>query len=123
MGVFWVCLGGAAGSGSRYLVGLLAARWMGEGFPYGTFFVNVTGSFLLAWLMQATEGSGVQPEVRLALGTGALGGFTTYSSLNLELLRMLERGAWPTAAAYGFGTVGACLCAGAIGLALGRLGR
>lgn len=123
MGLVAVCFGGALGSGARYLVGLLAARWLGIGFPYGTLFVNVLGSFALACMMQATEGAGVRPELRLALGTGAMGGFTTYSTFNLEALRMIERGAVGLAVVYGLATVAACFFAGALGLAFARLLR
>jgi CrcB protein len=119
--LLWVCAGGALGAGGRYLVGLLLARSVGVGFPWGTLTVNVVGSFLLGFLMQATEGGSWRPEMRLALGTGALGGFTTYSTFNLEALRMVERGAAVEAVAYGVATVVGALVAGALGLGAARM--
>lgn len=104
------------GSGARYLVGIWAARTFGAGLPFGTALVNLVGSFALVFLIQASEGSGWRPEIRLALGTGAMGGFTTYSTFNLELVRMIERGSWLTAAAYATATVAGCLLFGGLGL-------
>lgn len=123
MGLFWVCLGGALGSGARYLTSLGAARLLGSEFPYGTATVNVAGSFLLALLMGASADSQISPELRLALGTGATGGFTTYSAFNLETLRLIERSAWTLAFAYVGLTVLACLLAGALGILVGRTFR
>ena len=45
---FWICLAGAAGTGTRYLVALWAAQRFGSSFPYGTLFVNLAGCFLIA---------------------------------------------------------------------------
>jgi CrcB protein len=116
-----VCLGGAIGSGTRYLVATWAARVLGSDFPRGTLFVNVTGSFLLAALLAgALEGSGLSPNTRLFLGTGVLGGYTTYSSFNFETLALVEQGSWALAGANLALTVVGCLMAGLAGLALGR---
>jgi fluoride ion exporter CrcB/FEX len=51
--LFWICLAGAAGTGTRYLIALWAAQRFGSSFPYGTLIVNVTGCFLIALIMQA----------------------------------------------------------------------
>lgn len=115
-----VCAGGALGSGARYLVSTWAVRALGAEFPRGTLVVNVAGSFLLAVLVALPAGR-VPPDLRLFLGAGVLGGFTTYSSFNAETLALLEQGSAGLAAANLALTVTGCLLAGAAGLALGRL--
>ena len=117
-----VVAGGGIGSGARYLVALGSARLFGPAFPWGTFAVNVLGSLLLGlilgWAASDPEGS---EKVRLALGTGVMGGFTTYSSFNAETLRMIESGTYGMAAGYAGMTFVVCLAAGAAGLWLGRV--
>ena len=118
---FLVCLGGALGSGARYLVALWAAASLGVGFPYGTLIVNVAGSFLLTFLMQASTSTELlSPEVRLMLTTGVMGGFTTYSTFNYETAGYLREGAWAAGLVNITATVLGCLAAGFAGLALAR---
>jgi CrcB protein len=115
-----VCAGGALGSGARYLVSTWAARVLGADFPRGTILVNATGSFVLA-LIFTIPGSRISPELRLFLGAGLLGGYTTYSSFNTETLALLDQGS-PGLAVANLGlTVAGCLVAGLAGIALGRL--
>lgn len=84
---FWICLGGAAGTGARYLMSVWALTLLGPAFPWGTIAVNVTGSFLLGGLMHLALTTGIlTPTLRLALTSGLLGGFTTYSTFNYETL-------------------------------------
>jgi CrcB protein len=112
-----VCLGGALGSGSRYLVSSWAARALGPDFPRGTLIVNATGSFLLAAIMTASLSTdAVPPDLRLFLGAGIMGGFTTYSSFNYETLALAQQGS-PGLAALNIGlTVLGCLGAGLAGV-------
>jgi CrcB protein len=114
-----VCAGGAIGSGARYLVATWAAR-VTTAVPLGTFAVNVVGSFLLGVVMAASLRGALPPATRVALAAGVMGGFTTYSSFNWEMLASVERGAWLAAALYGGVTVVSCLVAGAAGGALAR---
>ena len=114
-----VCVGGALGSGARYLVSTWAARALGADFPRGTLIVNATGSFLLGFIF-AVPGSRISPELRLFLGAGILGGYTTYSSFNTETIALLDQGSAGLAAANLALTVAGCLFAGFAGLALGR---
>lgn len=117
----WICLGGAAGTGARYLVTLWALRTAGPGFPWGTLAVNLVGSFLLGLLMQvALTTDLIGPTLRLGLTTGVMGGFTTYSTFNYETLAYLQRSAWLLAFANLAATVLLCLAAGALGLVAGR---
>lgn len=119
MNVVWVALGGGLGSALRYLADLAVRQRFGEG-PYGTFTVNVIGSFALAILWAGAAKGTVSPELRIALGTGVLGGFTTYSTFNHDVLRFAESGAMGSAAAYLTATVVICLGAGLAGQLVGR---
>lgn len=90
----WICLGGAVGTGARYLVSGWAMRLLGPGFAWGTFAVNLIGSFLLAALMYVgTTTELMSPTLRLAITTGAMGGFTTYSTFSYETFRYYQEGA------------------------------
>ena len=106
-----VMAGGALGSGARYLVAVFAEKRLPEGFPWGTFFVNVVGSALLGAIAATalSEPMRLSPETRLLLGTGVMGGFTTYSTFNAEVLKALQAGAPLKAALYVAATVVVCL--------------
>lgn len=115
--------GGAIGASLRYLV---AVRWLGiaemPAWPWATFFANTSGAFafgLLAVALSATTLVG--DNTRLALMTGLLGAFTTYSTFAFEMVRMLESRAWGLALGYGMGTMAACVALAGCGLMLGRL--
>jgi CrcB protein len=117
-----ICLGGAAGTGARYLLASAMLRWLGPAFPYGTLAVNVIGSFLLGIIMELGLGFGaISPGVRVVLATGVMGGFTTYSSFNYEMLAYLQRGAWLIGVTYLGTTVLGCAAAGALGVGVARL--
>jgi len=116
-----VCLGGAAGTGARYLVGGWAAELFGPAFPYGTLFINAVGSFLISVVMHLGLAAGaLSPELRIVLATGVMGGFTTYSSFNYEMLAYFQRGAALLGLAYLAATAVGCLACGWLGLALAR---
>jgi CrcB protein len=121
----WVAIGGAAGSVLRYWVSqLLGASAVGQGFPWATLTVNVLGSLGLGTLFVLGEGRSLfGADLRLLLGTGVMGGFTTYSAFNLESIGLMQSGAYGRAALYMGGTVVLCLVAGATGLVLGRVLR
>jgi CrcB protein len=110
-----VCLGGAVGTGARWLVNLGSARWLGNAFPFGTLAVNVAGSFLLAIVMELALRGALSQEARAVLAAGVMGGFTTYSSFNQELLAGFERGAWLWSGGYAAATLIGCLATGAAG--------
>ena len=117
-----ICMGGAVGTGARYLLGGVVARWAGPDFPYGTLLINVLGSFLIGLVQQVGLSSLLIPEaLRLALAIGVLGGFTTYSSFSYETIKLLEAGSWAAAIAYVALTTALCLACCAAGLSLGRV--
>ena len=121
MRLLWICLGGAVGTGARYLVATSLARLLGSGFPWGTLTVNVVGSLLLGAIMQLGLNTQLlSPDLRLILATGVMGGFTTYSTFNYETLQYLREGAlWLTALNVA-GTLLLCLVAGMLGVATAR---
>lgn len=116
-----ICLGGAVGTGARYLISIGAPRLLGTSFPYATLTVNAAGSFLLAGVMHVGLSTNVMtPGLRLVLTTGVLGGFTTYSTFNYETMEYLREGAFWLAGLNAAVTVVRCLFAGTLGLALAR---
>jgi len=117
---FLICLGGAVGTGARYLFSSAMTRAFGN-FPFGTMGVNVIGSFLASVVMVlALEKTAVPPDLRLILVTGVLGGFTTYSSFNYETLHLAQSGAVGLAAVNVLATLVVCWLAGIGGIALAR---
>jgi fluoride exporter len=119
--LLWICFGGGLGTGARYGLSSWALQRWGAAFPYGTLGVNLLGSFLVAVVMHVGLSSdALSPTLRLALTTGVLGGFTTYSSFSYETLRLFEAGEWRTGAVYTLVTLLGCLAACALGLAAGR---
>lgn len=117
----WICLGGAVGTGARYLVSGWSLKLLGPSFPYGTLVVNLLGSFLLGGLMHlGTSTEAMSPTMRLALTTGAMGGFTTYSTFSYETMRLMQDGAWGNAALNVGITVVVCLLASFLGFGLAR---
>ena len=106
----------------RYQLDAWFQRRFGESFPYGILFINIAGSFLLALVAQLAVRTGaISPTMKLALTTGVIGGFTTYSTFNYDTLRLAEAGAWASTAANVFATVLGCLVAGVLGWSAARL--
>lgn len=117
-----ICLGGAIGTGARYLTSLWAASAFGVAFPAGTFIVNIAGSFLIAFIMQTSATTElISSDMRLMLTTGVMGGFTTYSTFNYETTNYFRAGAWGLGMVNAGATFFGCLVAGLAGLALARL--
>jgi len=94
---------------------------LGPAFPYGTFTVNLVGSFLIGLLFAIGPSSPwIGPTTMLALTTGFLGGFTTYSTFSLETFKYLQASAWSSAAAYVAITVLGCLAGTVAGFWVGQ---
>jgi len=117
-----VCVGGAIGSGARYLVSLWSLAALGPGFPYGTLTVNAVGSFLICVVMHLTVGARVLPaNLGLFLTTGIMGGFTTYSTFDYETFKYAQGGAYGLAGLYVGATLLLCFGAGFAGDAVAKL--
>ena len=120
--LFLVMLGGAIGAGFRYHIGTVALRNLGPGFPFGTWIVNLLGGLLLGVLAAVVARAPIPGEpLRLFLGVGVLGGFTTFSAFSLESYNMLIRGDYVIAGAYAVSSVAGSVMMLFVGLALGRV--
>ena len=114
MNYVWVFLGGGLGSIARFAASGIVARMVGETFPWGTFTVNVVGSFIIGFFATATGVDGrilVSPAAREFMMLGFLGGFTTFSSFSLQTLALARDGEWLHAAANVVASVLICLLA------------
>jgi fluoride exporter len=102
-----ILLGGACGTGCRYGLSLLINSWLGaRAFPWATLVINVTGSFLIGLIAELYHAQVFSSATwRLALVTGLLGGYTTFSAFSLENLQLLRDGAIGSALAYAVGSV------------------
>jgi CrcB protein len=121
----WVCLAGAAGTGTRYLIAHWAAQRLGSAFPFGTLIVNLVGCFAIAAVMHAAGTLTWSPTLRSAITIGFLGGLTTYSSFNYETTRLMEEGATGAGFVNAIATVLGAFAAGWLGMLCARqfLGR
>jgi CrcB protein len=109
---------GGAGCVARYLVALAIGR---RGFPYATLIVNLVGSFLIAFILEwALLRKDIPANLQLALTTGFLGGFTTYSSFNAETTQLVLDGHAARGVANLCATVLGALAAGLLGLWVAR---
>lgn len=109
-----VALGGALGSVSRFFLSGVVAHHFGGTFPWGTFVVNVTGSFVIGFFATLTAPDGrlfASGHTRQFFMTGVLGGYTTFSSFSLQTLALARDGEWMQAGANTVGSVIACLVA------------
>ena len=110
--VLFVALGGGIGAALRYLLTELANLHGGVFFPYGTILANLIGSFCIGILFVFfSESSDLSPIVKLFFVTGILGGFTTFSTYNMELLTFVRTGAvFPALAYFSFNVIGGFVC-------------
>lgn len=117
--ILLVAVGGAIGSVLRYLVQGYLTR--GD-FPWGTFAVNIIGSFLIALIFfYLSQGQGISPEARAFMFIGIFGGFTTMSSFSLETVALLTEGQWLWAAGNILLNGGLCVIGALLGRAAGLL--
>ncbi|TNM53058.1 fluoride efflux transporter CrcB [Brevibacterium sediminis] len=112
---------GGLGASSRMLIdGLIKSR-MSTALPWGTIIINVSGSLVLG-LLTGLAGANLLPEAwHLVLGTGFLGGYTTFSTASFETVRLLQERRWVAGLVNGLGTLVFATAAAAIGMWLGGL--
>lgn len=88
-----IAAGGSIGAVLRYLASSGVHIWLGRGFPYGTLFVNVLGSFIMGLLYELfLQRISVSDEIRALLLVGVLGAFTTFSTFSMETISLIEQG-------------------------------
>lgn len=106
----------------RFALGNALTQWLGKGFPYATFIINIMGSFLMGLLIALLVAYLPRGrELHALLAIGALGGFTTFSSFAYESYMLLERGQWVSAGLYIGGSVALSILGFFLGLAVVRL--
>lgn len=110
-------LGGAVGSGARFLTGRATFAAFGPGYPFGTLAVNLVGGFLMGLLAGSLARFGQGGEQwRILIGVGVLGGFTTFSAFSLDAMNMIQRDDWVPALGYVCVSVIGSIAALALGL-------
>ena len=113
-------IGGLIGANARYWISVSIAEQLGRALPWGTLFVNITGSFLLAvFVAWSARQIGLSAVLRLSVVVGFFGAYTTYSSFANETIALLQNGEWSNAAIYIVGTNLLCIVGVIPGLLLG----
>jgi CrcB protein len=113
-----VCLAGGLGAGLRFVLDGLIRSKTSPSYPVATTVINLTGSLLLGLLTGMASTLMISQTVQLILGTGLLGGYTTFSTASYETVQLLENRRYLAAALYGFGTLIAAILTAALGYGL-----
>jgi fluoride exporter len=117
-----ISLGAIVGANARYLISRFAAKSLGPVFPYGTLFINVTGSLIVGFFMiWASERVLIDPRWRLLVVIGFCGAFTTFSSYAFETMAYLEQGQWLLLCGNVLSNNVLCLLGALAGMALARV--
>jgi fluoride exporter len=121
-----ISLGAIGGALSRYyLTQWMTQRW-GTGFPYGTFFINISGCFLMGAIATLLSDRGllarwaIAPELRLMATTGFLGAYTTFSTYGLDTMSLLQSHRFWLAGWYWLGSAGLGILALQVGIVVAR---
>jgi len=112
---------GGLGAAARYALDGAVGSRLRTVFPWATFIINVSGSLALGLVTALAAGRLLPQELALVVGTGFLGGYTTFSTTSYETVRLLREKRYGASLANLAGTLGACLAAAAAGLGLGSL--
>ena len=114
MAYVWIAIGSALGGVARYWSSGVAARLIGETFPWGTLIVNVVGSFIIGFFATLTGPDGrvfASSAARQFVMIGFCGGYTTFSSFSIQTLNLVQDGEWLQAGGNIVGSVVLCLVA------------
>lgn len=115
-------VGAVLGANLRYWVAGYFADRLGLAFPYGTLFINITGSFLLGFILTLLANRLVaDPTIRLLVGTGFLGAYTTFSTFSYDTISLLQRDDVMLAAVNAGASLFGSLLAAYLGVVLARL--
>ena len=119
--VLVISIGAILGANARWFISRFASRILGPVFPYGTLFINVTGSFIVGFFMiWSSERVLLDPRWRLLVVIGFCGAFTTFSSFAFETMAYFEQGQWLLLFAIFFSNNLLCLGGALAGMALAR---
>lgn len=121
MNVLLVAIGAAIGGVARYLIGGWLASLLGPDFPWGTVFVNVTGSFVIGVVLVLVQGGALPAGARPFVAVGILGGYTTFSTYSYETLELMTDGNYRVAVINVFVQLVLGLIGVYLGVVLGRL--
>lgn len=101
-----ISLGAIAGALTRYYLTIWFANRLGMNFPYGTFFINISGCLVMGFFTTlATQKINIiSPEIKLMISTGFLGAYTTFSTFGLDTISLLQKGALFSAMTYLLGS-------------------
>ncbi len=120
-----ISLGAVAGALSRYYITMWFANRFGTAFPYGTFFINITGCLAMGFFITLAfeRVPAVGPEVRLMVATGFLGAYTTFSTYGLETNVLWRDRSYSSAILYWAGSAVIGVIAVQLGAILARIGK
>jgi len=110
-----ICIAGGIGAALRLILDGLIRTRIGFSYPVGTTLINVTGSFLLGVVTGLAASQLIPHECQLVVGTGLLGGYTTFSTASFETVRLIEDHRYVAAALNGLGMLLICTTAAALG--------
>lgn len=116
--IVWIALAGGLGAITRFMLDGFIKTRVSARVPWATLCINITGSFLLGAITAAVAGSsGRYTLLGLVLGTGFMGGYTTFSTASFETVRLVEQRRYIAACTYALGGVAAALLAAFLGYA------
>lgn len=120
-----ISFGAIAGALSRYYLSLWFAERFGTSFPYGTFFINITGCFGMGFFITLAleRVASISPEVRLLVSVGFLGAYTTFSTYGIDTVILVRNRSWMEAVFYWLGSPVLGLISVQLGVILARLVR